>query len=113
MKVHEEKYMDCPACDKRFARQSHVLLDLERSSCSSVREVGKLALQFDDHGYYDFLSQNLSQNLSFYCEHFHSKFRYLSSLYQHVEDSTNCSHLLGQYGSDLESLASYIYGNIH
>lgn len=112
MKVHEEKHMDCPACDRRFARQSHVLLHLERSSCFSVREVEKVALQFHDLNYCDFLFQNLSKNISFYCEHCHSKFRYLSSLYQHVEDSTDCSHLSGQYGSDLDNLASYIYGYI-
>lgn len=108
MKVHEEKHLECLTCDKRFARQSYLLLHLERSSCASVRKVKRLAFEFDDQGYYKFLTRNRS----FFCEHCDSRFRYLSSLYQHVEDSTDCSHLLGQYGSDLDCLAEYIFSRV-
>jgi len=117
MKVHEEKELECPVCDREFARRSYLLLHLERSRCSSAEHVRQLAIDFDGCGTSRYLNFDYS---NFCCENCGSEFSHLSSLFQHVEDSADCSFLLDDYASEvyydsepeLDSLARYIFDHI-
>lgn len=109
MKAHEDKDLECPVCDKSFARQSFILLHLERSRCGSTKRVNALASKCRDQSYnniYDFINDDQS----FCCENCNASFGQLSSLFQHVEDTPNCS--ITYFFGDLNYVAKYIFGNI-
>ncbi|KAJ5127561.1 hypothetical protein N7448_008340 [Penicillium atrosanguineum] len=108
MKVHEEKNIECPACDKDFCRFSYLLLHIERSRCFPINRIEGLINGYEE-GHFDCQPDDLSE-CSFYCQNCDSKFRRLSGLFQHVEDTKDCSYLLRPTGNgdDLESLRQYI-----
>jgi hypothetical protein len=109
MKAHEYKDQECPVCDRRFARNSCVLLHLERSRCASIKKIKRLAFQFRDDSFYD--RTFINDNSKYICEACELTFDRLSSLFQHVEDNSYCSNFWHQ--SDLPPLADYIFDNIH
>lgn len=108
MKTHEPKNIKCPACDRTFSRRSHALLHLERSKCSSIKEVNKLALKFEDERNQEFIDQDSS----FFCVHCEYCFDPLSRLFSHIEDSRACGHLLQQPDSMPKALFKYIWDKI-
>lgn len=108
MKAHEDKNLECPACERSFARVSYVLLHLERSRCVSSKKIKRLASEFDQNSYYG--TTFINDNSKYYCENCDLTFDRLSSLFQHVEDTPNCSYF--DHQSDLPSLAEYIFDNI-
>lgn len=113
MKAHEDKNLECPACERSFARVSYVLLHLERSRCTSIKKIQRLASEFDLNNYYGntFWSTTfIDDNSKYFCENCALTFDRLSSLFQHVEDTPHCSDFCHQ--SDLPSLAEYIFDNI-
>lgn len=112
MKVHEEKDIECPACDRDFSRFSYLLLHIERSRCFPINQIEDLIDQFGK-GRLDRQPDDLPGG-SFSCENCGGTFRRLSGLFQHVEDAKECSYLLRFTGDDgdLESLMQYVLENL-
>lgn len=106
MKTHEARTIECPLsdCDRLFSRLSFLFLHLERSTCSSHEQVNELAFESDDS--YDFVT-SIDDSKPFNCPSCDKTFNCFSGLYQHVEDTPDCSYLL-RSGGNLEDLANYM-----
>jgi hypothetical protein len=100
--------LECYGCYEKFKAFSGMLLHLESGSCPSgtdIDDIDDLADQcYQSHKYID-------EDGDYICPACNRDFSKLSGLYQHVEDSPDCSYLK-ESGRCLAKLEHYIARNV-